>query len=265
MGTLTWLEDNTPFPPVHQALPEGLLAAGGDLSVARLREAYRHGIFPWFNENDPVLWWSPDPRMVLACENLRISHSLSKRLRQIARTERQPDAHIRILTDTALPDVLTGCAGHRRDQHGTWISPYVKQAYLVWAEAGAVHSVETWIDGQLAGGLYGICMGRFFFGESMFARTTDASKLALAYLVRFLLANDIHHIDCQQQTRHLATMGARPLSRDAFMALLAASVDLPAPHWTAGQLLHDGTLVPHKPPAVEQAQGTTAGALAPPA
>jgi len=244
MGTLTWLEDKTPFPPADQALPEGLLAAGGDLSLPRLEAAYRRGIFPWFNQGDPVLWWSPDPRMLLDCAHFKVSRSLEKRLRGIARTELAPDAPIRITTDMATSAVISGCAAPRRSQHGTWISPYVRDSYLAWHEAGAVHSVETWIDGRLAGGLYGVNLGRFFFGESMFSRASDASKLALAYLVRFLAANGIEHIDCQQQTSHLASLGARPVSRQAFEAMLADALRLPAPHWVKGQLLHNGELAP---------------------
>ncbi|NYT39008.1 leucyl/phenylalanyl-tRNA--protein transferase [Allopusillimonas soli] len=244
MGSLTWLDDATPFPHPDQALPEGLLAAGADLSLARLEQAYRHGIFPWFNEGDPILWWSPDPRMVLPCADLRISHSLNKLLHRVAREERRADARVRITTDLATAEVLDACAAPRRTQHATWISPLIKQAYMAWHRAGAVHSVETWLDGDLAGGLYGVCLGRFFFGESMFSRASDTSKIALAYLVRFLESRGVRHIDCQQQTDHLASLGARPMPRDAFLSLLRPAVAQTAPVWQPGQLLHTGQCLP---------------------
>jgi len=224
------------------ALPEGLLAAGSRLSIERLTDAYSKGIFPWFNQGDPVLWWSPDPRMVLACEDLIISHSLGKKLRQIARNESDPEARIRVTTDAAFASVIAACAAPRVSERNTWISPAVQSAYLAWHKAGAAHSVETWLDGQLVGGLYGVCLGRFFFGESMFSRASDASKIALSYLVAFLQQRGIRHIDCQQQTRHLASMGAKPISRRAFMALLDQALQHPAPAWTAGRILHTGEL-----------------------
>ncbi|MBB5215057.1 leucyl/phenylalanyl-tRNA--protein transferase [Parapusillimonas granuli] len=244
MGSLTWLDDTTPFPHPDNAMPEGLLAAGATLSVERLTQAYRQGIFPWFNPGDPVLWWSPDPRMVLACADLKVSHSLAKKLRQAARLETTGAARLRITTDTAFSSVIQACAEPRADQHGTWISPSIQRVYLDWHLAGCAHSIETWVDGRLAGGLYGVCLGRFFFGESMFSKVPDASKLALVYLVRYLQAQGVSHIDCQQQTRHLASMGARPISRGAFMALLEERLDLPPPDWRPGQLLADGTLAP---------------------
>lgn len=225
-------------------MPEGLLAAGASVTVERLTQAYRQGIFPWFNPGDPVLWWSPDPRMVLNCDSFKVSRSLAKKLRQIARLERSAQPQIRIMTDTAFSSVIQACAQPRAKQHGTWISPAIQRAYQEWHEAGHAHSIETWIDGQLAGGLYGVCIGRFFFGESMFARVPDASKLALAYLVRFLRAQGVSHIDCQQQTSHLASLGASPISRAAFLKLLEARVDMPPPEWRPGQLLADGALAP---------------------
>ncbi|TEA77440.1 leucyl/phenylalanyl-tRNA--protein transferase [Allopusillimonas ginsengisoli] len=244
MGKLIWLDIDTPFPPVEQALPEGLLAAGAELSLTRLEQAYRRGIFPWFNEGDPVLWWSPNPRMVLACAEFKISRSLGKRLRQMARDEHTPAASIRITLDMAMADVITACAGPRATQHGTWISSHIKAAYLAWHEAGAVHSVETWINGELAGGLYGVSLGGFFFGESMFSRANDASKLALAYLTRFLARHGVHHIDCQQQTGHLASLGAQPIAREQFLAILKTALNQPAPPWKQGQLLSTGELAP---------------------
>ncbi|MGB3288517.1 MAG: leucyl/phenylalanyl-tRNA--protein transferase [Burkholderiaceae bacterium] len=244
MASLIWLDDAAPFPHPDSALPEGLLAAGGCLSVPRLMEAYSQGIFPWFNEGDPILWWSPDPRMVLGCEDFKASHSLSKKLRQLARAEQDPDARIRITTDAAFSQVIGACASVRGGRHGTWISPAIQAAYIDWHKAGTAHSIETWMDGELVGGLYGVCLGRFFFGESMFSLVSDASKLALAYLVDFLLARGIRHIDCQQQTGHLASLGARPMPRRDFLALLDAALLQPAPAWTPGRILHSGRLAP---------------------
>lgn len=241
---LTWLNPDTPFPPVNQALPEGLLAVGADLSTTRLEQAYRQGIFPWFNDGEPILWWSPDPRMVLACADLKISRSLGKRLRQVAREERQDNARLRITTDLALGAVMAACAGPRQTQQGTWISCHIRRAYLDWHKKGAVHSVETWLDGELVGGLYGVNLGRFFFGESMFSHVSDASKLALTYLTRFLAANGIHHIDCQQQTAHLHSLGARPMARSQFLVLIGQALTLTAPIWRPGQLLGCGELAP---------------------
>lgn len=242
MTSLTWLDSLTPLPSPEQALPEGLLAAGGSLSLSRLTEAYSKGVFPWFNPGDPILWWSPDPRMILPCADLKISASFAKKLRQVARHEREPDARWRVTTDLAFRRVIDACASPRSAGSGTWISPEITAAYTAWHEEGRVHSVETWLDGELAGGLYGVCMGRFFFGESMFARRTDASKLALAYLTRFLMARGIHYIDCQQETHHLASMGARPIGRKAFLALLDRALQHPSPDWGAGQILEDGSL-----------------------
>lgn len=244
MTGLIWLDDATPFPDPGTALPEGLLAVGANLSLERLQEAYGKGIFPWFNPGDPILWWSPNPRMVLACADFKASHSLRKRLRQIARREAAADAPIRITTDLAFAEVIGACAASRIDHPGTWISPAIQSAYLAWHHAGKAHSVETWIDGKLAGGLYGVCLGRFFFGESMFSRQSDASKVALAYLVAFLQRHGIEHIDCQQETSHLASMGARPLPREAFLALLNRALPLVSPAWRKGQLMASGELAP---------------------
>jgi len=243
---LPWLAPDTPFPPADQALsdPPGLLAAGGDLSVGRLRQAYCSGIFPWYAEGEPILWWSPDPRMVLACADFAPSHSLRKRLRRIAREEKQPWPSVQVRVDTAFARVLAECAAPRAGQAGTWITVPMQQAYLAWHAAGQAHSIEAWIDGDLAGGLYGISLGGMFFGESMFARATDASKIALAYLVRFLQRHGVDWIDCQQQTHHLASLGARPVPRERFLAHLRQTVDLPAPQWMPGMLDADGTLQP---------------------
>lgn len=240
MAGLIWLDESTPLPSPEHASPDGLLAAGASLTLARLTEAYAKGIFPWFNPGDPVLWWSPDPHMLLACADFRASRSLSKKLRQIARVEQQPDAPIRITTDTAFADVIAACAAPRAKQPDTWISPEMRSVYLAWHRAGVAHSVETWMDGELAGGIYGVNLGGFFFGESMFSRRGNASKIALAYLVGFLLARNVQYIDCQQQTSHLASLGAAPVSRRHFLALLGRALKSPAPPWPSGQLVHGG-------------------------
>jgi len=242
---LIWLNRDTPFPPVDFALddPPGLLAAGGDLSLPRLHAAYRQGIFPWYSEGEPILWWSPDPRMVLACDGFTPSHSLRKRLRAIARAEADTRAPVELRVDTAFDTVIEACAASRGSQIGTWITPPLRRAYADWHRAGVAHSVETWIDGRLAGGLYGVSLGAMFFGESMFTWQTDASKIALAYLVAFLSRHGVRWIDCQQQTAHLARLGARPVTRADFMAHLARSIPAAGPPWRAGRLLHDGRLV----------------------
>lgn len=246
MSGLIWLDSDTPLPHPDYALPEGLLAVGNDLSVSRLQEAYSKGVFPWFNEGDPVLWWSPDPRMVLRCDDFKITRSLGKKLRQIAREESDASAHpqVMVTTDLAFEHVIRACAQPRATQSGTWISERIMQAYGQWHAVGQVHSVETWMDGRLAGGLYGVSLGGFFFGESMFARAPDASKIALAYLVRFLMRHGVTHIDCQQETQHLASLGAAPMSRREFLERLEDALPRPAPAWRAGRLLHDGDLRP---------------------
>lgn len=218
-------DDQAPFPPPEQALGDdspapGLLAAGGRLSVKRLRQAYARGIFPWFGPDEPLLWWSTAPRMVLQVRDFRLHRSLRKTLRRFVD---DPRCEIRI--DSAFAAVLAHCAQTPREgQAGTWIVPAMQQAYRAWHDAGDVHSVETWMDGRLVGGLYGVSLGRMFYGESMFAHATDASKVALAALVAFCRAHGIDWIDCQQQTGHLASLGAAPVSREAFQAHLAKTV-----------------------------------------
>ena len=232
---LTWLQGPADrLPDTALALPAGsdapgLLAAGEDLSTARLAEAYARGIFPWYSAGQPVLWWSPDPRMVLHTAEFRISHSLRKTLRRFAAS---PDCELRI--DHACGRVIAACAGAQRSgQEGTWIRPELRAAYTDWHQQGAVHSFETWVDGDLVGGLYGVAIGRMFFGESMFALRTDASKIALAGLVAFCRAEGIGMIDCQQRTGHLASLGAREIPRAAFEAYLARAVNEPPPgEWT---------------------------------
>ncbi|MFC4273692.1 leucyl/phenylalanyl-tRNA--protein transferase [Achromobacter aloeverae] len=248
---LPWLEPDTPLPPAASALrePDGLLAAGADLSVARLREAYGKGIFPWYSDGEPVLWWSPDPRMVLACADFVESHSLAKRLRRMAREEGTPAATVEVRVDTAFEKVLLACAAPRGQQGGTWITPEMRETYLAWHRDGAAHSIETWIDGQLGAGLYGISLGAMFFGESMFTHVTDGSKIALAHLVRFLRRHDVPWIDCQQQTRHLASLGARAIPRDRFVSEVQRLTGLAQPPWRPGRLDTLGRLHPYSAPA----------------
>lgn len=231
--SIVWLRDDALlFPPTALALDEhteapGLLAAGGDLRPQRLIEAYRRGIFPWFSDNQPPLWWSPNPRMVLRTADFKLSRSLRKTLQKFDRT---PGCEVRV--DSAFAAVIRACAqSERPGQDGTWILPDMVAAYERLHAMGVAHSVETWIDGELVGGLYGINLGRMFFGESMFMRRTDASKIALAALVGLCRERDIPWIDCQQQTRHLASLGARPVRRAVFEAHLAATVDESAPAW----------------------------------
>lgn len=197
------------FPPVEHALtePNGLLAIGGDLSPQRLIEAYSKGIFPWFNENDPILWWSPDPRMVLFPDELKISRSLLKTLKK---------GNYRIRIDAHFTQVMHACAAPRKGQPGTWIHPQMIAAYTALHQMGLAHCVETWIDDELVGGLYGVALGKMFFGESMFSRVTDASKIALVHLVRQLQNWQFGMIDCQVRTEHLASLGAREISRKEF-------------------------------------------------
>lgn len=227
VSLVPWLEPDDPFPPLRAARrrPNGLLAAGRDLSVRTLLEAYGQGIFPWFSEGEPILWWSPDPRMVLYPRELHVSRSLARRLRRPGYV---------VTTDTAFPDVVRGCAAPREDQEGTWITDQMAAAYLRLHIAGFAHSVETWMDGVLAGGLYGVSIGRAFFGESMFAHRADASKIAFVHLVRHLERLGIGLIDCQLQTAHLASFGAREIPRRQFaieLRDLVTHVHTPGP-WT---------------------------------
>jgi leucyl/phenylalanyl-tRNA--protein transferase len=217
---IPWLETGDPFPPVEQALrePNGLLAAGDDLTTERLLQAYERGIFPWFGEGDPVLWWSPDPRMVLGTDALHVSKSLRKTIRS---------RRFRVTADTAFPAVMAACAEPRPDQDGTWITSDVYTAYCQLATLGVAHSFETWEGDVLAGGLYGVAIGRMFFGESMFARRSDASKVALAHAVRQLKRWGFPLIDCQMSTSHLASLGARTIGRDEFLSVVRRSVTMP--------------------------------------
>ncbi|MDR3056193.1 MAG: leucyl/phenylalanyl-tRNA--protein transferase [Zoogloeaceae bacterium] len=211
---IPWLQGNAPFPPLSQALrePNGLLAAGNDLSLPRLLQAYRQGIFPWFSAGEPVLWWSPDPRMALFPAEFRLHRSLLKTLR---------GGGYEVRLDTAFSQVINACAQTPRPgQDGTWITDDIAAAYRALHDAGWAHSVETWMDGELVGGLYGVAIGRMFYGESMFTRRRDASKIAFAHLARFLRAREFGLIDCQMNTAHLASLGAREISRAEFIARL---------------------------------------------
>ncbi|MDP1864431.1 MAG: leucyl/phenylalanyl-tRNA--protein transferase [Thiobacillus sp.] len=214
------LENATFFPPVETALtdPNGLLAMGGDLSLERLLDAYRHGIYPWFNPGETILWWSPDPRMVLVPDQVRVTRSLAKRIR---------NGGFEVRVDTVFADVMRACAAPRVDATGTWISPDMVTAYSRLHLAGYAHSVETWHNGELVGGLYGVAMGRMFYGESMFSRVPDASKVALVRLAQQLQQWGFGLIDCQMETEHLASMGARTVPRSVFTARLADLVNLP--------------------------------------
>ena len=219
---LTWLGAHDSFPPVEKALkdPNGLLAAGGDLSAPRLLEAYRHGIFPWYSGVEPLLWWSPDPRMVLYCAELKVPRSLGKNLRN-------KGYELRI--DSAFPRVLKHCAEPRKGDGRTWLGREMQAAYLALHRAGHAHSFETWREGDLVGGLYGVAIGRMFYGESMFSRATDASKVALAHLVAFLKEKGFPLIDCQMNTPLLASLGAREIPRRAFLRQIAALVNYAEP------------------------------------
>lgn len=223
-GDVLALDEHTPFPPLSAALkqPNGLLAIGGDLSPRRLIHAYARGIFPWFSAGGPILWWSPDPRMVLFPQELTVSRSLKKRL------QRQ-DYEIRF--DSSFRAVIEACAMvPRPGQDGTWITPEMVEAYCRLYDLGHAHSVETWMDGKLVGGLYGVAIGRMFYGESMFHRVTDASKIAFVYLVRYLARHGFGMIDCQLKTAHLARFGAREIRRDEFAAHLTEFINMPHYH-----------------------------------
>lgn len=225
MSLLPWLDPDdreASFPPVELALkdPDGLLAVGGSLEPSWLLKAYREGIFPWYTEGQPILWWSPDPRAVLFPDRLRISRSLRKTLR------RRP---YRVTADTAFDHVVEACAGPRRDADGTWITPEMARAYERLHAQGAAHSVEAWAGDQLVGGLYGVAIGRVFFGESMFTRATDASKVAFVHLVCQLQAWGFGLIDCQLRSTHLERFGAETIPRARFNTLLERYCAEPGP------------------------------------
>ncbi len=229
---LPWLEPGDDFPHVTQAWgPDtpapGLLAAGGALDVATLKRAYAAGIFPWFGPNEPILWWSTEPRMVLQTRHFKLHPSLRKTLQQF-----RQNAQCEIRIDSAFSQVIHACStSQRAGQSGTWIVPDMVRAYQALHESGCAHSVETWVQGELVGGLYCVSMGKAVFGESMFAKTTDASKIALTALVGFCRAHGIAMIDCQQNTRHLASLGAAQMSRVDFLQQVEQGLAQAAPLW----------------------------------
>lgn len=223
MSELCWIDPKKPvdaFPHPHLALtePEGLLAVGGDLSPERLIAAYRHGIFPWYSEDQPILWWSPDPRMILFPKHLHISRSLRKHLRKKV---------YQVTLDQDFLGVIQACASPRLGDKGTWITPEIKQSYHRLHQMGYAHSVEAWEEGELVGGLYGLSIGRVFFGESMFSQRADASKVALAYLCRQLQHWGFPLIDCQVQSEHLQRLGAQTIPRSEFLHWLRQLCPIP--------------------------------------
>ena len=219
---IPWLDAGAPFPPVERALrdPDGLLAASLDLTPERILDAYRHGIFPWYSEGQPVLWWSPDPRMVLVPGEIRITRSLAKVLR---------NRPYEVRCDSAFEAVMRACAAPRDGQPGTWISEEMISAYSALHQMGYAHSVETWVEGTLAGGLYGMAIGRMFYGESMFSIERDGSKIALVHLARYLETQGFALIDCQMNTAHLASMGGREITRREFCGVLSESTRIGTP------------------------------------
>lgn len=225
---IPWLEPDSPFPDISTALTAqdgapGLLAAGADLSADRLLDAYSQGIFPWFSDNQPILWWSTDPRMVLFTDRFTVSHSLRKTLKKVDQSHFH-GGRWRVSFDSAFDKVIRACAAPRSYASGTWISQQIIEGYSSLHQRGYAHSAEVWLDDELVGGAYGVCIGRMFYGESMFAQVTDASKIALAYLVRLLKSQGVVMIDCQQETAHLASLGAAPISRTEFISHMKKAI-----------------------------------------
>jgi len=221
MSNIVWLSEHDPpeaFPPVEQALqePEGLLAAGGDLQPARLLAAYRRGIFPWYSRGQPILWWSPDPRAVLFPTAMKVSRSLAKSAR---------NRGFEVRHDTSFAAVMSACGDRKLRPEGTWITREMRHAYLELHRMGYAHSVETWLDDELVGGLYGVRLGNVFFGESMFSRVSDASKFALKCLCERLIEQGVAMIDCQMATPHLLSLGAKLIPRTDFLHLLREHID----------------------------------------
>jgi leucyl/phenylalanyl-tRNA--protein transferase len=214
-------EEIDDFPPLAWANEDGLLAMGGDLSPQRLLRAYRRGIFPWFNEEDPILWWSLDPRMILIPQQFKLSNSLAKVIR---------NGGFEVRVDTAFEQVMRACAAPRKDQAGTWISEDIIAGYAGLHDMGYAHSVEAWLDGELVGGLYGVSIGRMFYGESMFCRVSNASKVAIAHLCAQLTRWEFGMIDCQMETSHLGSLGGYPIPRDKFITELEKLIDCAPPN-----------------------------------
>lgn len=224
MSQIPWLDHTLEFPALSTALtdPDGLLAAGGDLSPERIIAAYKKGIFPWFSDDQPILWWSPNPRCVVFPEKLHISKSLKKKLNKQLFT---------VTFDQDFPSVIQSCADSRGEEAGTWITEDMLEAYIELHHLGIAHSVEVWNGDQLVGGLYGLAIGRCFFGESMFSSETDASKIAFVYLANQLQAWDYQIIDCQVENPHLLTLGAETIQRSEFQSILTTNIDsAPTPH-----------------------------------
>ena len=246
---LAWLDPGADFPPLAQAWgtgsdAPGLLAAGGALDVATLLKAYSQGIFPWYSQGQPILWWSPDPRMVLQVANFQLHDSFRKTLR---RFQRNPACEVRV--DSAFADVIAACAAARPGSGGgTWILPEMQLAYIALHDAGYAHSIETWVDGRLVGGLYCVAIGLGVFGESMFSHRTDASKLALAALVCICRRHGITQIDCQQNTRHLASLGAAEMARSEFIARVRSLSERPPASWVFEPLYWNQLLPPRPVP-----------------
>lgn len=235
MTGISWLDPHsTLFPPVSRALrdPDGLLAAGGDLSSQRLLAAYRHGIFPWFDDSQPILWWSPDPRCVLYPEQLHVSRSLAKQMRKLP---------YQVSFDQCFETVVRSCSAPRDEEGGTWITEDMVAAYSRLHDEGHAHSVEIWLDNELVGGLYGIAMGRLFFGESMFSRTSNASKIAFVRFVEQLRQWGYYLVDCQVYSEHLASLGACQIPRHEFTRILSREVEEPIAHpWRFNQQTSHG-------------------------
>lgn len=227
---LHWLDPrdpNQPFPPPHQAMqnPEGLLAIGGDLSIGRLVRAYSQGIFPWFNPNEPILWWCPDPRAVLVPDRFHVSRSLGRKLRQ---------GNFALSMDKAFDLVMDGCSYRRPRSRGTWLGAEMKKAYRALFDSGLCHSVEVWRHGQLIGGVYGVALGQAFFGESMFSHEVDGSKIAMSQLTRQLASWKFQLFDCQVSSTHLGRLGAIEIRRERFLLLLRDALSRPGRtgHWS---------------------------------
>lgn len=214
------LPDEIAFPHPSLAEDEGLLAVGGDLSPERLLTAYANGIFPWYSEGDPIMWWSPDPRLVMYPQSFKVSKSLRQRMNS---------GQYRISMDTSFPEVIRACASiFRKDEEGTWIVPEMEEAYIALHRLGFAHSVEVWDEEELCGGLYGVSIGAVFFGESMFHKQRDASKIAFYHLCQFCIENGLSLIDAQVQTEHLMRLGACQISREQFLSELDEAVEKPS-------------------------------------
>jgi len=233
---ISWLVAGAPFPPVESALdtPNGLLAASRHLDAQRLAEAYALGIFPWYSPGDPVLWWCPDPRMVLVPAEFHVSRSLRKRLRATAHSSRE-----QVLVDRDFGEVIAACGDTRAANEGTWITPEIRRAYAALHARDLAHSIEVRRGDELIGGLYGVSLGRMFYGESMFTREPDRSKIALATLVQIMLRENVPVIDCQQASSHLRSLGGRQISRAVFCDHVANAVrrdPIDWSNWTRGPL-----------------------------